>query len=395
MYKKSSLISGLVTSLLLAGCASNALNVSEYQKLPADKIKVEIPDVCRSAYNAAIPRVAVVEFSNNTTFGKAEIASEKSRTTVDKSAVAAVGIGVSPVGIGAVAASKSHSDRKHQSEKTKRSVESKISDSVTSAVESQIVELGGARIYSRSDLGKIMQEQKFQQSGLVNEDHLVELGKLAGVQYLVTGSINNFKQKFVATQEMSQMGDTGNDTLNTLNTIGNLAALANNLVLSGMTVETEINIKVLNVETGEVIFAKDVTGATSIGNVENPTFDQLVGGLKTASKEALKEVDELLSKHFKVRGYIMKIKSKEKARIALLNVGEKVSIKPGQNFWVYDFEETEDPLTGKKSCDMTKLPITVSSSDQITETTTWAKADEKFANMLMVGQLVERQPVSR
>jgi curli biogenesis system outer membrane secretion channel CsgG len=395
MIKKVTLIGSAIAALLLTGCGGNKLDVTGFVKTPADKIKVDIPDVCRSAYNAAIPRVAVVEFSNNTTFGKAEVETKKSRTTTDKSAVAAVGIGVSPVGIGAVAASSSHSDRKHKSEKTKRSVESKVSDSVTSAVETQIVELGGAKIYSRSDLAKIMQEQQFQQSGMVNEDHLVELGKLAGVQYLVTGSINNFAQKFVSKQEMSNSGDTGNDTLNTLNTLGNLAALANNLALSGMTVETELNIKVLNVETGEVIFAKDITGKTSIGNIENPTFDQLVGGLKTAAREALHEVDAALSKHFKVRGYVMKLKSKEAERIALFNIGGKVGVKPGQKFWVYDFEETEDPMSGKMSCDMTKLPLTLKSSDQITEGKTWARVDGKNANLLMIGQLIERQPVSR
>jgi len=394
MNLKYSLLSLAAATLIMTGCGGNKLDVSGFDTTSADKAKVEIPDVCRSSYDNAIPKVAVVDFTNNSTFGKAEIASTQGEsTTTGTSTTGRVG-----VDFGVVSASKSTTDSKSKtvssSETAQRSVNAKVSESVASAVEAQIMELGGAKLYSRSDMAKIMQEQKFQQSGMVSEDSLVELGKLAGVKYIVTGSINNVKQKYVAKMETTNTGDTGNKTLNQLSALGNLAVIASNIALSGMTIETELNVKVVDVETGEMLFAKNVTGKTSIGDFPNASFDQLVGGLKAAASEALKEADQDLSKYFKVRGYVVKLKSKDDERIALVNVGDNYGVKEGQEFFVYSFEETENPMTGKKTCDMTKLPITLKSSDQITKDMTWTTVDGNAKDLRLM-QLVERKPVER
>lgn len=394
MKLRYGLLSAVAATFLLTGCGGNKLDVSGYEATPADKAKLEIPDVCRASYENAIPKVAVVEFTNNTTFGKAEITSTQGESTTTGTSVT----GTVGVDLGVVSASKSQTDSVSKtvsnSETAKRSADAKVAESVASAVEAQIMELGGAKLYSRADMAKIMQEQKFQQSGMANEETLVELGKLAGVKYLVTGAINNVKQKYVAKMETSNSGDTGNKTLNTLNTLGNLAVIASNIALSGMTVETELNVKIIDVETSEMLFAKNVTGKTSIGDFPNASFDQLVGGLKAASAEALKEADAELSKYFKVKGYITQLKSKDKNRIALVSVGENYGVKEAQEFFVYGFEEVEDPMSGKKSCDMTKMPVTLKATDQIQKDKTWTTA-EGNADSLRLNQLVERKPVKR
>ncbi|MDQ1339998.1 MAG: hypothetical protein QG567_1154 [Campylobacterota bacterium] len=394
MKLRYGLLSAVAATLLLTGCGGNKLDVSGYEATPADKAKLEIPDVCRASYENAIPKVAVVEFTNNTTFGKAEITSTQGESTTTGTSVT----GTVGVDLGVVSASKSQTDSVSKtvsnSETAKRSADAKVAESVASAVEAQIMELGGAKLYSRADMAKIMQEQKFQQSGMANEETLVELGKLAGVKYLVTGAINNVKQKYVAKMETSNSGDTGNKTLNTLNTLGNLAVIASNIALSGMTVETELNVKIIDVETGEMLFGKNVTGKTSIGDFPNASFDQLVGGLKAASAEALKEADAELSKYFKVKGYITQLKSKDKNRIALVSVGENYGVKEAQEFFVYGFEESEDPMSGKKSCDMTKMPVTLKATDQIQKDKTWTTAEGSVETLKLM-QLVERKPVKR
>ena len=240
-----------------------------------------------------------------------------------------------------------------------------------------------------------MKEQRFQQSGLADEGTLVKLGKLAGVKYIITGSINNVKQKYVAKQETMDTTDTGNKTLNQLQTLGNLAIIASNIALSGMTVETELNVKIIDVETGEMVFAKNISGTTSIGDFPNPNFDQLVGGLKTSAQEALRSANADLSKYFKVRGYVIKLKSNQDGRIALVNIGESMGVKEGQEFFVYSFEETEDPMSGKVSCDMTKLPVALMASDQITKDKTWTTVEGENKSFLRIGQLVERKPVEK
>jgi len=46
-------------------------------------------------------------------------------------------------------------------------------------------------VVSRSDLDKLMDEQKFQRSGLVDESKIAELGRLAGAQALISGSVSS------------------------------------------------------------------------------------------------------------------------------------------------------------------------------------------------------------
>jgi hypothetical protein len=218
---------------------------------------------------------------------------------------------------------------------------------------------------------------------------------VAGVKYIVTGAINNVKQKYIAKMETMDQTDTGNKTLNQLQTVANLAIIGSNIALSGMTVETDLTVKVIDVETGEVLFSKAVNGTTSIGDFPEASFDQLVGGLKAAAAEALKQANADLSKYFKVRGYIVKIKSSGDDRIALINIGDNMNIKMGQEFFVYDFEESEDPMSGKKSCDMTKLPVSLMASDQITKDKTWTTVEGDNKSFIRIGQLVERKPVEK
>ena len=46
-------------------------------------------------------------------------------------------------------------------------------------------------VVSRSDLDRIISEQKFQRSGLVDESRVAEIGRLAGAQSLISGSVSS------------------------------------------------------------------------------------------------------------------------------------------------------------------------------------------------------------
>ena len=72
-----------------------------------------------------------------------------------------------------------------------------------------------------------------------------------------------------------------------------------------------------------------------------------------------------------------------------------MGVKEGQEFFVYAFEETEDPMSGKKSCDMTKLPVSLMASDQISKEATWATVEGDNKSFLRIGQLVERKPIEQ
>jgi len=153
------------------------------------------------------------------------------------------------------------------------------------------------------------------------------------------------------------------------------------------------------VESGEVLLSKKMTGRHIIGKIPYPSYDALIGGIKKAASKSLQIARPELSKYFPLKGYVTMIKNspdgKEKA--ARISIGEKVGIKPGNELFVYTFEEVEDPMSGKKECDVQRLPVTlVVSSDQLQPEVSWAMAQAKTPEqmrMLRVGQLVERKPL--
>ena len=129
-----SLLSLATAALIMTGCGGNKLDVTQFQSSPADMAKIDIPEVCMGAYNNAIPKVAVVNFTNNSTFGKAEVQTSKGQSESQTDKAAVVGVGVTPMGVGAVAASTAKTKSKYEKENTQRSVDAKVAESVASAV---------------------------------------------------------------------------------------------------------------------------------------------------------------------------------------------------------------------------------------------------------------------
>jgi hypothetical protein len=245
---------------------------------------------------------------------------------------------------------------------------------------------------------KVFSEQKFQQSGLVDDATMVRMGKLKGVKYIITGSVNNVDLKWVSYQSARQgLGKGGSGSF-----IGDLALAAGAAALEtqeGWNIGTELTIRILDVETGEVVLSKKMTGKHIIGKIPYPNYDALIGGIKKAASKSIETARPELSKYFPLKGYITMIKNspdgKEKA--VRISVGEKVGIKPGNELFVYTFEEVEDPMSGKKECDVQKLPVSlIVSSDQLQPNVAWALANvnkPEQLHMVKVGQLIERNPL--
>lgn len=69
-------------------------------------------------------------------------------------------------------------------------------------IRSELVNSGEYTMVSRSDMVKIMEEQQFQLMGMVDEETSVELGKILGAQYLVTGSLSKVGINYFLTAKM-------------------------------------------------------------------------------------------------------------------------------------------------------------------------------------------------
>ena len=392
-YKK---IFGLISgSVILLSCAPKSIDPTAYPITPQDRVKVEIPPSCKVAYENAIPTVAVVEFANNTTFDLAKVIQAQAAGRYQRQSVGAGAIGVvggpGGVGIGYVHGEAERGSWQEQAQVVSRQVNAKLGESAAEAVEAELVNIGGVKIFTRRDLQKVLQEQKLQMSGLIDPQTAVQIGKLSGVRYIVTGAINNINLKWVEISERAKRGLS--EQLGLLGTA--LAAAAS--TQEGWNLTVDVVIKVIDTQTGEVILSKTVSGREVLGKTPTFNIDTIIGGAKKAVAEALEDIRPEISKLFPLRGYIIQLRTAPdgKTRYALINVGSKHGVKPGQEFYVIEFQEVEDPLTGRKTCDQIKLPVTLVVSNQIQTDKAWtyAEGDKNQLMRIKLGQVVERKPL--
>lgn len=375
--------------LIIAACTKVAnVNPMAYKITPQDKKVVKIPEVCKPAYNTAIPSVAVIDFANNTTFdfAKAVQAQGSSRYKHEAAVGGVVGSG------GFVVGGVAQGERQVNIEAVSREVNSKLGESVAETLMAEISNIGHLKIYTRRDLQKVLQEHKLQMSGLIDPSTAVQIGKLSGVRYIITGSVNNVNLKWVEVGESVKR-----DLSQRLGLLGTALAFAAS-TQEGWNISVDLTVKIIDAQTGEIILAKQVSGREVIGKAPTLSYDAIIGGIKKASKEALEDIRPEISKLFTLRGYIIQLRTSPdgKSRIALINVGSSQGVKPGQEFHIIEFQEVEDPLTGNKKCDMVKLPIKLVISSQVQKDKAWAiiKAENPSdINLIKLGHLVERKPL--
>lgn len=374
---------------LLTGCTGNKLDVLSYPK--KIKQKVQIPEICMPKYKSAMPTVAVMDFTNNSSFGAADsnTKSFEGQRTHQGGAVAGIVATPGAVGVGVVHASKTNV--KTNSESLSRKIDPKLSQSVTGPLETLVVNSGGAKLFTRSDMDKINAELKFQDSGLIDPDSAVEFGKTSGVRFIITGSIDSVNQKYrdnsAAAGGLNDM--TKNSDNNAMKMLGALASIGAS-VTDGMVITTKMTVKILDVQTGKIVLSKQLEESANIGKIKNPKYDQVIGGIKKGMMDALPDLEKEFSEYFAVKGYITQVKANGDDRIAQINIGRDFKVEENQIFKVYSFEENEDPMTGKTSCDVIETTTKLRASQQITPKTTWATVEDGDAKSLKLGQLVQK-----
>lgn len=397
MFKKFALL--FLATFFLAACAT--VPKIDPMAYPIDKgPKESPPKVCKSAYDAMLPKVAVVNFTNNSTFDYANVVQSHVQGASQRTAVGGAAVGVVPGAAGVVWGTKEKRQFQKDSEVTQRQINAKLPESVEDGVMDDLVNMGGAKVFTRKEMDKIISEQKFQRSGLVDESTLVRLGKFAGVKYIITGSVNNVDLSYKTYESARQGLGRGGSGSWGVDLLG--SAMAAGLeAQEGWNIGTEITLRILDVETGEVLLSDKVIGKVNIGKIPYPNYDALVGGIKKAAAKGIENTRPKLSKWFTVKGYIRQLRTRqdEKERFANLNIGEKVGLKPGTKMIVYTFEEMEDedPVTGSKkmTCNIVKLPVEMTVTDQVQAESAWVTVEGKPQDLkrVKVGQLVERQPL--
>lgn len=376
----------LFAPMLLASCATvSKVDPNAFIKDPVEKAL--IPTVCKRSYDSAIPKIAIAQISNNSTFDyaksvQASVAGSSERTTVGAAGAVAV-----PGAVGVAWGENEKRKFQRESQRTEREIQAKLCESVEDGVVNELVNMGGCKVFSRGEMTKIMQEQKFQQSGLVDDSSVVQLGKIAGVRYMLTGSVTNVNLSY------STLGESKEAAKKYLGGLGTVLAVGMES-REGWHIDVELTLRILDVETSEVIFSKKVEGKQIIGKIPYPSYDALIGGIKKASAKALEDSRPELSKYFTVKGYVLQTKTSPDGsqKIGLVSVGSKLGIKPGSKFAAYSFEEIEDPMNGKKLCDQQRIPLEMEATDQVQDDRAWVlfKGVPAQISRIRAGQLVER-----
>jgi len=386
MRKKNALF--LLITLFVVACVGAPVQFDPMSFVTDPPDKEKIPRICKSAYESVIPRVGVVNFTNNTTFDYANMVQQSVQGSGQRTtAGAAAGVGTRHAGA-VVWGQKEWGRFQRDSQRIERQINARLTESVEDGVINELTTMGGARVFTRSEMQKIINEQKFQRSGLVDESQLARLGKLGGFKFMVTGSVNNVNLvwKDLGSSQMGQYG------------LGAALLGAVASTQEGWNITTDIALRILDVETGEILFSKIVSGREIIGKTPYPNYDALIGGIKKAAAKGLEDARPELSKWFTLKGYIFQTRSNADGsqRSALVNIGEKQGLKAGQKLVVYTFQEITDPFDeSKKSCDIMKLPVEIEVTDQLQADKAWViiKGDKNIIKRVKVGQLVERVPL--
>lgn len=166
-------------------------------------------------------------------------------------------------------------------------------------------------IIEREQINKILTEQKFQSSGIVDESTAVAFGKFAGASHIVFGTYDiSIKKK-----------------------------LANRLIYKTniFSAKCEINIRIVDVKTGKI----KETAKVRVKAVENDEFKSY----EKMKEEIIVKLDREISNKYPLTAYIVKILNDKEV---LVDIGKADGITENTEFSVFEYgEDVIHPVTKK------------------------------------------------
>ncbi len=190
------------------------------------------------------------------------------------------------------------------------------------------------KVYERGAIDKIMNEQKLGLSGAVTQQTAAQVGKLLGVQYAIIGAV-------------SELGYSKGGVGGRIRGIG--------VGVNKYEAVVGIDIRIVNVETGEIIFSENVRKQKSKSGLslrtpklnfknQNQFDDSLIG---KATREAIEDIVKLSDKNIKAGELSAKVIKVDAQGNVILNKGSIAGVKVGDVLFVYkQGEELIDPDTG-------------------------------------------------
>ncbi len=197
-----------------------------------------------------------------------------------------------------------------------------------------LVKSGKFTVFERQKIDQIMREQAFGLSGAITPQTAAKIGKVLGVQYAVFGSVTEFGY---------HKGGVG----------GRFKGIG--LGVKKYEAVVAVDVRVVDVNTGEILFSDTVRRQKSKGglsvstpkltfNNKNQFDDSLVG---KATREAIDDIVKLLAENVKPAEFSAKVVKVEDGGTMIINAGSNAGVKVGDVLVVYrEGEELIDPDTG-------------------------------------------------
>jgi len=262
------------------------------------------------------------------------------------------------------------------------SIDSELSKAATDLMINALVNTNRFRVFERNKLESILQEQDFQvSSGRVDPSTAVKIGKMIGVDSIVTGSITSIV-----------FSKSGGITLGPVNLKKSVATVT-------------IMVRAINVTTGEIIFSEVKKGTTSKSGVSLRIPIPVAGGLGLSSQSAvdvfsaIEDVCQQVAVEFAAKinsnvmiasssslfleGYVVKVDSTSSGEITqvYINLGVNSGIKVGDEIKIsQEGEVILDPKT-QEVLDRELILIAQARIIQVKENLSIALVTTKFSNL--------------
>jgi hypothetical protein len=271
------------------------------------------------------------------------------------------------------------------------SIDSELSKAATDLMINALVNTNRFRVFERTKLEAILQEQDFQvSSGRVDPSTAVKIGKMIGVDSIVTGSVTSI-----------MFSKSGGITLGPLN-------------LKKSTATVTVTVRAINVTTGEIIFSEVKKGTTSKSGISIRIPVPVAGGLGLSSESvvdifsAIENVCQQVAVEFAAKldsnliissstslpleGYVVKVESTSSGEITqvYINLGANSGIQVGEEIKIYqEGEVILDPKT-QEVLDKELILVAQARIIQVKENISIALVTTKFSNLsIMLEDYVE------
>jgi curli biogenesis system outer membrane secretion channel CsgG len=195
----------------------------------------------------------------------------------------------------------------------------RLGEAAADELVTQLIKTGNFTVIERAQLAAIMAEQKLGATGAVDSSTAARIGKLLGVQYILTGSITQFSVK---------------RTGGAIRAFGGIGASVTNA-------EARLDVRLVSTETGEILVAAEGQGNRRMGGGSfrgtggEQQFEQ--GAAQEALRPAVEQVVATIAQQAGTLraaapaapgGQVVGLKDK----LVYVNRGQGAGVKVGQRF---------------------------------------------------------------